>query len=317
MSMPSPSGKPVLQALATEDSQQEKRDRIIERAVVMFNQMGYDRVRVSDITDSLAMGKGTFYLYFRDKRDLLLRCFDHVNELIEELESLPEIREGDFFAKVRPRVGNIGQRDWFPGLVNLLRAAELSPDVEVKRKAREAYESLAIHLKRDLQEAIESGEARVVDPDLAAYGFIGMAENLWFRSRLDDRYPAESIVDFMADETRRWLSSDGAARSRRGAGTAADLVCRDGARLGLTNVRFDGERTIAATLGRAHVDLDPTRLSGLVVHEGDEECRVDVRTREDSQTEVKVAGSLLITGDTELGGIRLAMRDLASLTWGD
>jgi AcrR family transcriptional regulator len=302
--------------LAAEDSQREKRDRIIEQAIVMFNQMGYDRVRVIDITDSLNIGKGTFYLYFRDKKDLLLRCFDHVNELISELESLPEIREGDFFAKVRPRVENIGQRDWFPGLVNLLRAAELSPDEEVKSKAREAYESIADHLRRDLQEAIQTGEARPVDADLAAYGFIGMAENLWFRSRLDDRYPAERIVDFMTDETRRWLSSGSSPSTPRGTGSAVSLLCRDGSQLDLTNVRYDGERTMAAALGPAHLDIEPVRLSTIVVHEGDGECRVDVRTKDESEFEVRVAGSLMITGDTALGGVRLALRDLASLTWG-
>jgi AcrR family transcriptional regulator len=317
MTTPSPIGRTAAEVLAADDSQQEKRDRIIERAIVMFNQVGYDRVRVVDITDSLNIGKGTFYLYFRDKKDLLLRCFDHVDELIRELESLAEIREGDFFAKVRPRVENIGQRDWFPGLVNLLRAAELSPDEEVKSKAREAYDSIADHLRRDLQEAIQTGEARGVDPDLAAYAFIGMAENVWFRSRLDDRYPAERVVNFMADETRHWLSSAGAPTTQRRTGTVVSLVCRDGERFDLTNVRYNGEMTIAAALGRAHLDIEPARLVSLVVHEGDEECRVDVRTKEESEVEVRVAGSLMITGDAALGGVRLALRDLASLTWGE
>lgn len=59
-----------------------------------------------------------------------------------------------------------------------------------------------MHLRRDLEAAIEAGDARSVDPDLAAYGFIGMAENLWFRSRLDHRYSPEQIIRFMTEETR-------------------------------------------------------------------------------------------------------------------
>jgi hypothetical protein len=95
------------------------------------------------------------------------------------------------------------------------------------------------------------------------------------------------------------------------------LVCRDGARFDLTNVRYNGEMTLAAALGPAHLDIEPARLVSLVVHEGDEECRVVVRTKEESEVEVRVAGALMITGDATLGSLRLALRDLASLTWSE
>jgi len=306
------------QPAGVDDNQREKRDRIIERAIIMFNQLGYDRVRISDITDSLGMGKGTFYLYFRNKKDLLLRCFDHVGELILELESLPTIREGDFFAKVRPRVENIGRRAWFPGLINLLRAAELSPDAEMKTKAREAYESLAVHLRRDLEAAIKAGLAREVDADLAAYGFIGMAENLWFRSRLDDRYPAEEIVTFMADETVRWLSSAAseANASGQGAGRRLRLTSRDGTRFDLTDVRFNGENTISTTLGLAHIDLDPARLARVVLlHDDGDGCRAQATAVDGTELGARVEGSIIVSGQTPLGTVRIALHHVASLEW--
>jgi AcrR family transcriptional regulator len=310
---------PVAQLPPAEDGQRDKRDRIIERAIIMFNELGFDRVRIIDITDSLGMGKGTFYLYFRNKKDLLLRCFDHVGDLILELESLPEIREGDFFAKVRPRVENIGRRAWFPGLVNLLRAAELSPDAEVKSKAREAYESLAVHLRRDLDAAIVAGRARDVDADLAAYGFVGMAENLWFRSRLDNRYAPDQIVAFMADETRHWLSSapavNGGAQS--GAARPVRLVCCDGTRFDLANVRFGGETTIRAAVGPAEIDLDPARLARLVLDEGREGRRAQVTAIDGTDLAVQVDGSLVVSGEAALGTVRIAIREVSSLAWSE
>jgi len=307
------------QAAPAEDNQREKRDRIIEQAILMFNQFGYDRVRISDITDSLNMGKGTFYLYFHDKKDLLLRCFDHVGELILELESLPAIREGDFFGKVGPRVESIGQREWFPGLVNLLRAAELSPDAEVKSKAREAYESLAVHLRRDLQAAIGAGRAREVDADLAAYGFIGMAENLWFRSRLDNRYAPEQIVTFMAEETEHWLASAPPTRGTSSPGTVQGLrlTSRDGAHFDLTDARFDGQTTIQATVGMAQVDLDPGRLTKLVLHECGEQCIAQVTAADGTELGVQVKGPIVVSGEGPLGVVRIALRDVSSLEWGE
>ena len=319
MTIPSPTGRPAAELLAADDSQREQRDRIIERAIVMFNQMGYDRVRVIDITDSLNIGKGTFYLYFSDKKDLLLRCFDRVGALILELESLPAIREGDFFAKVGPRVQNIGQRKWFPGLVNLLRAAESSPDAEIKMKAREAYDCIAENLRRDFEMAVKEGHARDAAPDLVAYGFIGLAENLWFRSRLDRRYSPEQIVTFMVEETRRWLSAEPPAPgASKPAERTVVLVCRDRTQLRLANVRFDGGGTIPASLGHVQIDLVPARLTSLILDEAaeaGEERPAHLVAGDGSEFDVVVNGSVGVSGDTAVGAVRVAMRDLAGLTW--
>ncbi len=300
------------------DELKDKRDRIIERAVIMFNEVGYDRVRVGDITDSLNMGKGTFYLYFRNKKELLLTCFDHVTERIREFESLPKIREGDFFTRVGPRVEAVHLYDWWPGIINLLRAAELSPDVEVKTKAREAYEILTEPLRRDLEAAIQAGRARDVDAELAAYGFIGLAENLWFRSRLDDRYPPEQVVNFMVDAVTRWLAS--AASSEQGTSPGPDaparVVSRDGTPFDLGVVRCNGKTQLTGALGPAQIDVELTRVSRLSVSEPGEECLVDLVAADGTEVRLRIDGSTVISGDASLGTVRIAMRDLASLSWG-
>jgi AcrR family transcriptional regulator len=189
------------------DLLRDKRDRVIERAIVMFNEFGYERVRISDITESLNMGKGTFYLYFENKRDLLLSCFRYVGVLVDELQSLPGISRGDFFTKIGPRMETIGAYEWWPGLFNLLRAGVMSTDLTVKAAAREAYDTITSHLRRELKDAIEAGKARDVDVDLAVYGYIGLSENLWFRCRLDDSYTADQVKDVMVDAIGRWLAA--------------------------------------------------------------------------------------------------------------
>ena len=309
---------PVDSVAPAADSQQDKRDRIIEQAIPMFNRVGYDRVRISDITDSLDIGKGTFYLYFRNKKELLLACFEHVCELVQVLESLPQIREGDFFTKVRSRVELIHQYDWYPGLINLVRAAEMSPDKEIRMKAREAYEAIANPMKRDLQAAIETGRARDVDAELAIYAFIGMGEDLWFRSRLDDRYSLEQVTEFMVDATTRFLSSrtwidDGV---RPGGGSTALLVDREGREFRLDNLRCNTKTQLTGVLGPAQIDVELTRVARLTVSEPGEECVVDLVATDGAEIRLHVDGSTVISGDASLGTMRIAMRDLASLSWG-
>jgi AcrR family transcriptional regulator len=305
-------------AVPAGDEPKDKRDRIIERAVIMFNEVGYDRVRVGDITDSLNMGKGTFYLYFRNKKELLLTCFEHVTEQIREFELLPKIREGDFFTRVGPRVEAVHTYEWWPGIINLLRAAELSPDVEVKTKAREAYEIITEPLRRDLEAAIQAGRARNVDAELAAYGFIGLGENLWFRSRLDDRYPPEQVVNFMVDAVTCWLASGASLEQGTppGPDAPARVVSRDGTPFDLGGVRCNGQPQLKGFLGLAQIDVDLARVSNLVIVEPGEECLVDLVATDGTEVRLRVDGSSVLSGDASLGTVRIAMRDLASLTRG-
>lgn len=308
---------PAAEAVAPAgDGQQDKRDRIIEQAIMMFTEIGYERVRVSDITDALDMGKGTFYLYFRNKKELLLACFEHLGELVQALDSRSQIRGGDFFTRIGPRTETAHTYDWWPALMNLLRAAELSPDAEFKGKAREVYEILAYPLKRDLEAATQTGRARDVDAELAAYGFIGLAENLWLRSRLDNRYAPEQVVTFMIDATTRWLASGTCAEEevQPGLDAAARLIDRDRTEFDLHDLRADGETYLTAALGQAQIDLDLARVSSLVIAETGEDCLANVTTVDGTEFRLRIDGSTVLSGSTPMATVRIAMRDVSSLT---
>src|SRR5271165_7038448 len=89
---------------APHDSNGDKTLQIIEKAIELFNRLGYERVKVSDITDALRMGKGTLYLYFKNKKELLLECFRQLELVILSLEANPDIRSASgFFERLRPR----------------------------------------------------------------------------------------------------------------------------------------------------------------------------------------------------------------------
>ncbi|MGI5939254.1 MAG: TetR/AcrR family transcriptional regulator [Thermoleophilia bacterium] len=308
---------PIAETAAGE-SQREKRDRIIEQAILMFNRVGYDGVRVSDITDSLDMGKGTFYLYFRNKRELLLACFDHVSELVQVLEALPQIREGDFFTKIRPRVQLIHQYNWYPGLINLVRAAETSQDQEIKKRAREAYEAIAGPIRRDLEAAVEAGRARNVEVELAIYGFIGMTEDVCFRSRLDDSYSLEEVADFMTDAAMRLLSAEAAQEDPQDphprTHIRARLVDRGGTDFDLLDVRCNGESRVTGALGLAEVDVDLSRVSTLVTTQTAEGCVACLCMDDETNLQLHVNGSTVVSGTSPLGTVRIALRDVSILT---
>ena len=65
----------------------DRRTLILDAAVVVFAQSGFDRARVSDIARSAGVADGTIYLHFKNKDDLLIRLFEErINPVIRQLD---------------------------------------------------------------------------------------------------------------------------------------------------------------------------------------------------------------------------------------
>lgn len=73
--------------MAPKPNQADRRTRILDAAVGVFAQRGFDRARVSDIARSAGVADGTIYLYFKNKDDLLIRLFEErINPVINQLD---------------------------------------------------------------------------------------------------------------------------------------------------------------------------------------------------------------------------------------
>jgi AcrR family transcriptional regulator len=75
-----PSSRPVAKLVA---SQQRRRRRIVDAAVELAAQGGFEAVRLRDVAERSSVALGTLYKYFRGKEDILLFAF---NEGIAGLE---------------------------------------------------------------------------------------------------------------------------------------------------------------------------------------------------------------------------------------
>lgn len=63
----------------------ESRDKILEAALELFAQESYHSATVSKLARKAGVSKGLIYNYFESKEDLLLRIFDHLLEMSEEV----------------------------------------------------------------------------------------------------------------------------------------------------------------------------------------------------------------------------------------
>jgi AcrR family transcriptional regulator len=70
-------------------SKNDKRNAILQAAWKLIRHYGYNKTTVEDISQSAGVGKGTVYLHFRSKAEIMLALTDLTNQRIEaELEEI-------------------------------------------------------------------------------------------------------------------------------------------------------------------------------------------------------------------------------------
>ncbi|SPF38463.1 Transcriptional regulator, TetR family (fragment) [Syntrophobacter sp. SbD1] len=67
---------PAKQIATTTKAKDRKRQEIVKAAIRIFSEKGYHKVKIRDITGSIGISTGTFYIYFKDKRELFVDVVD-------------------------------------------------------------------------------------------------------------------------------------------------------------------------------------------------------------------------------------------------
>lgn len=155
------------------------RQRLLDAAEHVFGEHGYYNVGILEITQRAGVALGTFYLYFPDKHAV----FD---DLVRTLNRGLRRAIQTAVAGVEDRVDKeiLGFETFFRfvqqhrNLYQVVRQAE-SVDVALYRWH---YETIAKGYVRGLRDAQSKGQiAADLDPEMAAYALMGMAEALGMR----------------------------------------------------------------------------------------------------------------------------------------
>jgi AcrR family transcriptional regulator len=121
------------------------RERIFEAAISCFENFGYKKTSIDEIAQSAGVGRGTVYLYFKDKDDLFLEILKHkTGELLEAA-----------------MIGVYEANDTIGGLVRMAHNIinSLDKDPLVFNAFRNAREFGIPHLMPQLGELVSSGIA--------------------------------------------------------------------------------------------------------------------------------------------------------------
>jgi AcrR family transcriptional regulator len=185
-----------------------------EAALRVISRKGLAAATMREIADEAGIAKGTIYLYFKDREDLVERTADFAfSKLGAELEAtLPAIHDfGEkLTALIRTEVNFFDDhREFF----RIYIAFKNSPAEvhQTARRRRMCHPRYAVHLARlenMLRDGIASGAVRRADPARLALLVSESAVSLMLRRLTEDPPPkAETDVSWLVDTLLHGLSA--------------------------------------------------------------------------------------------------------------
>lgn len=201
---PAPRGRPPRPGL---------RDGILAAAEQIFTERDYQDVQMDDVARASAVGKGTLYRYFRNKRELYLAVtFEGIDRLHRELETVTQAAEPavqKLERIVRCTLGHFWDRRRFFAFIH---QNEHKPDRDVREWFRQRQRLVEL-VQGTVDEAIAAGQVRAVDSRIVTEMLFGMLRGVnRYRTR-DDHLDA--LVDAILDTLMNGVGTTSGRRMMR------------------------------------------------------------------------------------------------------
>ncbi|MEZ4390427.1 MAG: TetR/AcrR family transcriptional regulator [Polyangiales bacterium] len=201
---------------------EQRRAQILAVATEVFAEKGYHDARIDDIVVGAGIARGTFYLYFSDKRaifeelvDGFLARLDASIERIELTDNAP--RHMNEIAENLRRV--FARFAAEPAMARILLSAAVGIDADFDRKLLAFYDEVTAMLSRALTQGEAAGLVRPGNADLRAHCLTGALKEclhqlMLRRADLDPEALLGALLDLVADGLFTEISRSAAGRSR-------------------------------------------------------------------------------------------------------
>lgn len=159
------------------------REQILDLAVALFNERGYDATSVSDLAERLGVSKSALYHHFSSREELLDLAVDHALAGLEQLLDEPGATSGTPLDRLRFVLAGAVHVlvDRLPSVTLLLNVRGNS---DVERRALERRRDFDHRVTALVQAAQDAGEVRSdVNGAVATRLLFGMVNSLteWYR----------------------------------------------------------------------------------------------------------------------------------------
>lgn len=177
---------------------------ILDAAIRVFARQGYPATSVSEIIDEAKVARGTFYLYFKSKKDifntLIDRFFVELSQGVAKINALNAPRGGDLSVVFRQLAGDLVAaitRNRLLTKIMLIDSRGLDGGFDAK--ISQFHEQLAQIIRHNLDSNIKAGLFRNCDTAVAARCMIGSVKEMIASWVLRENMEIESVIQGLID----------------------------------------------------------------------------------------------------------------------
>jgi AcrR family transcriptional regulator len=299
-------------------SEKSKKEHIINKAIEFFSNNGFTGTRIDDITEALGIAKGTFYLYFKSKRDLLLDCIGQLTTIVVPKEVWDDIRkETDFVSRHEKRLtAFLRAFPTFFGILNLLKSCIQSNDPALVKKASDTYKMLVNPLRKDLRWAVEHGIVGKVDEEVVSFILFGMGESVGYLLTIDARYTLEYVTRIvMSLFSKDGLLPQPKIQSKSEAELSYwDLTDSGRMKTRLRDIRFDGNDYVCGVVGNGEYRIPVTNFASMDLQQEDSQILAILSTKSHEKITLKIDGNPSLSGESQFGQYLIQLKDVACIS---
>ena len=172
-----------------EATKEARRHELVMAAQRCVGRQGFQSLTVDDVCAEAGVSKGTFYVYFEQKKDLLLALVDGESADVDRLMDELDRRAGGPVERLRRFAREITARSEEPAHVQI-RAdiwSEMSSDPDVRARWAVVMSDRRARLRTWIDEAIASGDLAPIPSNALAAILLALSDGLLLHAGLEPR----------------------------------------------------------------------------------------------------------------------------------
>jgi AcrR family transcriptional regulator len=293
-----------------------KKQEIVDKAIEFFSKNGIADTKIEDVTEALGIGKGTLYLYFKGKKELLLNCIERLTTIIIPKEVWLDIREEtNYKLRFQKRlVAFLKAYPTFCAILNLVNQSLESKDPELAKKAGDAYRLLAGPLTRDFRWARTHGWIKEIDEEVLSFIMLGLGEGLGNMLKIDPRYTPEKLAAITWDMTINGIGSSATGKPGEAGSLYWDLSDSGNNNLRIYNLSVNEKSFLTGDFGKGELQVPLRNISSISIKPAGDAWSVIVKTQNGKSITLAVDGNTRLSAETEFGRYEIPLCQVSLIT---
>ncbi len=189
----------------SEVKREKTRKKIVDAASELFSKHGFHNTQVMDIVKAVGMSAGTFYNYYKDKKDLfeqvIMQNFEVMRHKIKELRQPLNISDRqDRLKKIRESWTTFfDYLDNNPQQVLMLLRSSFGVDELFDLNIWEQISVCARDLADDVQKWIDEGLMEGIKPVLLGHAIVGMAMQIAHSYLVENKFTRDEAIEALVN----------------------------------------------------------------------------------------------------------------------